>query len=225
MSYIPDLSNLNDVDKYWIGYFRADGSIYQTTFGRTARFAQVHRQPVLEFVRYLGLSDLRCLTGNYTATLPQNKSKKSYTCSYASSKAIGVVYDKLGVKEKLQDDRLYQDRHFWRGMIDGDGCIHLMPSRNDAPLLIFAGSLADTEQFSLFCKQIAGQQPAVRLHSSKSIYESRVSGDRARLICRVMYRGQYSALEHKRLLAERVIAQEYRDCYRHSKLEALSCLS
>jgi hypothetical protein len=191
VTYVPDPDNLTDVDRYWVGYFRADGSLA----GGSAVFSQVYREPVAEFVRYLQLPEERCrhFTG-LRATFPDRSSVGPYEAYRATSVRLAEVYTRLGVKASLQDHSLYSSIDFWRGMIDGDGCVHV--SERHGVHLALCGAYFDVDRFADFCEAIFDKRFAVT--KKVNIFNVTVAGDKAKYLCRKMYVGKYSALPHKR---------------------------
>jgi hypothetical protein len=195
VSYVPDPDNLSEVDRYWVGYFRADGCISKQT--GTAMFAQSTKEPVAGFVSYLGLTEERCRHFTYSAQPPSRSERKTYQGYRVSSLPLGRIYSALGVKTLLTDESLYDDLDFWRGMIDGDGCIH--HSKQGVIVLSFCGVLYEVDKFADFCHKLFDKRPTVR--PNHSIFQTGVGGDKAKYLCRLLYSGKYSALPYKRSLA------------------------
>lgn len=195
MSYLPNPANLSEVDRYWLGYFRADGCISKQT--GTAVFAQSTKEPVAGFVSYLGLPEERCRYYTYSAQPPGRPERKTYEGYRASSLPLGKMYSSLGVKTKLVDESLYEDIDFWRGMVDGDGCIH--HSKQGVVIVSFCGVAYEVDKFADFCLKLFDSRPTVR--PNHTIFQTSVGGDKAKYLCRLLYSGKYSALLYKKDLA------------------------
>jgi len=200
MLYLPDPDNLTPIDHYWIGYFRADGSLSNGG----GQFGQIHREPVEAFVQYLGLPVERVKA--YKNSSVKSKDYWVYSMGYT---AIGRVYRSMGVKSQLQDSSLYHSPHFWRGMVDGDGSISKPSARTQS--LSLCGNFEDVTKFAEFLEPHVGLLSTV--FPVKSIFVTRVWGDRAKTAACVLYKDQFSALLYKRQLAELLINMSYSDRY------------
>lgn len=191
MAYLPDPQNLTDVDKYWVGYFRADGSLSSMT----AQFVQADQLVVQEFCRYLGLPEDRCREYRATAV----KGGQQFTHYRMTYAPLYRVYFTLGVKSQLTDQTLVDSAHFWRGLVDGDGSLGIR--KDTATVLRLCGTLEDVEAFSKFChRHLLSFKPAVT--PTGRIFATGVTGDKARYISRLLYgQGGYSANRKKSELA------------------------
>lgn len=194
MSYeaaiLPDFNNLSPIDEYWIGYFRADGSL---SIG-TAQFGQSRPEPVYAFAEYLGLPRERVRISKVPSR------SEPYFVYSLSSVGLGLLYRNNNVKDLSIDPKFFSSLHFWRGLIDGDGSVRI--HKYGAPHLVFCGSHQDVTEFSLLCLRTTGFQPKVGKHGS--IFQTGLSFDRAKHLTGLLYDGQYSALEYKQERAKKV---------------------
>lgn len=202
ISYTPDPENLTPIDEYWIGYFRADGCISTRHY---TVFAQTELEPVVELSKYLRLPLSRVRSREYQTNVPRG-GLVTYQGHYICSTALGRVYSQLGVKGTLADSRPYLSPHFWRGLIDGDGSIHIKPEINLVRLNLLAND-EDIEAFADYCKSLINKRPHVE--SLKNIFRIQLSNNRAIFILKSLYLNQYSANAKKTRLAEQAIALGY----------------
>ena len=93
--------------------------------------------------------------------------------------------------------------HFWRGVIDGDGCIGMM--RKEYPTLELVGSEQLCRQFSEFVKNIFPKTKAnVRFH--KNIYKFGVVGKAALAVINALYGDpDVTALDRKMEHAQEIL--------------------
>jgi hypothetical protein len=159
----------------------------------------------------------------------------SAECATRSTRNIPSVYSILIQNARLFDDlvvlgvtprksldlviceELVKDCDFWRGGIDGDGCIHW---QGNTPVLVLAtSSIAFANQFLEFsfsiCKSgaIYKVKGGSKLHPSINPgYQVRVAGRACAILLKSIYRPGAPALARKRQLAEEVFAF-YSDLY------------
>lgn len=183
---------LTDRDLYWIGYLRADGCIARRPKGKTVIFTQVLREPVSEFSKYVGSNET--LTPNVGSYKPGSVIWKT------SKSAPAIRLDELGVKTELRDD-IYQSRHFWRGLLDGDGSIMLTTNQGKTyPYLAWSGSRVDMERCSEFLSGLL-QCRGPGLSTIKTIFTTRLVGNKAWFVAKALYENEYSAHPDKRARA------------------------
>ena len=91
---------------------------------------------------------------------------------------------------------------FWRGMIDGDGCIVI--NRNDYPLIHLVGSRDSMVQFAAFVRSHAPSWQG-DLCKSGNIFRVTVSGRNAVIIMALLYSDCAVALTRKHEKTHRII--------------------
>jgi hypothetical protein len=192
---------LSAQDLYWIGYFRADGHI---TASGQGRFSQSVRGPVAEFAKYAGLEDSRVIQRTDNAEffgLPKHeRTKYVVVCT-----VIGRKFRDLGVKTGPIQPAWSTSKHFWRGLIDGDGSI--IHNSKGHLYLYLCGTEEDVTAFSIFCESVLHFRP--RVYASNNIYHCALGGDKVKYLCHLLYKNEYSALEYKRLKAEKAYNLPY----------------
>lgn len=91
------------------------------------------------------------------------------------------------------------NRHYWRGVIDGDGTLCTTAGRRH--ILALVGSKAVCSEFLAFC-QARGTGRRVNVIAHKSIYSVHLSGKDARIIANVLYKGNSLTLRRKYATAQ-----------------------
>jgi hypothetical protein len=100
---------------------------------------------------------------------------------------------------------LQNNPHFWRGVIDGDGCLSF--TRKGFCSLNLSGAQPLLEQFAEFIHEIIpGYLPRVR--PTQSIYAVVIGGQYAYQIIHHLYAGAHVALPRKLFLARSILAHQ-----------------
>lgn len=114
-----------------------------------------------------------------------------------SLRALGFAERKSG-KEVLPEE-LKDNRHFWRGIVDGDGFVSTACNKLSTGII---GSKEICEGFLDFCKTHASNVTAkVRKHKSSDIYVAVVSSGNARSVLDVLYEDSEFFLTRKKYKA------------------------
>lgn len=180
---------LTPEEEYWAGFLHADGTISEKR--NCVRFGQKDRCTVEAFHAFMGLKN-KVYFSSKTSNFGPNP---MYTAA-----AFGMsrrLLD-LGIK-RAPVDFLYESRHFWRGMIDGDGTV-VLPSHN-YPRIILCGNHDDIVAFSNWCARLfCYKGPKPYRHKSGTWYAGLGSG-KAMLLGEYLYDGEYSAVPRKSSVA------------------------
>lgn len=190
---------LTDRDLYWIGYIRADGHLQaprKSTHSGRLCFSQKHEEPVVALHKYVGATNpVRVM--KYSGELSR---PGSFGYNFSTKQAYRELYN-LGVKDLLLAPDITGSLHFWRGMVDGDGCVCLPKSRSKRNVSIFLClSLEDADCFTNFTRELG--LSGSRIYDYGSICKVQFGGEPAAFLIKYLYEGHYSALDYKRSLAE-----------------------
>lgn len=186
---------------YWLGFLIADGCI-------TRNKRHPNSQPLLKV--NLGLNDSGQLQKlrNFLSFEGKITLCAKYCSMSVSSRRIVEDLERYGVvarksRRTMAHSLLESNRHFWRGVIDGDGCIYV--KANNYPAVYLAGSEQLLRQFSRYVLSagLTKHLPAVRL--CRSIMQLAVAGKHAVNIIEHLYQDNRIALERKQALATAVI--------------------
>lgn len=183
---------LSDREEYWIGYLRADGCIYRKPGGKIVVFCQKHREPVDAYAQFIGavrpVSRYTQTTSHGTADMHRIASAK-----YAAR------LDEIGTKTDL-DSRLYESRHFWRGLLDGDGTLGMFINGGKPyPAISWCGFQRDMEALAPWIAKLLGTKaPKVSTTPCDVLFRVGLGGRKAKYLAQHLYVGQYACLGYKR---------------------------
>lgn len=210
---------LTNEDLYWIGYIQADGGmvsiigqeygpgLYRKRGGRLV-FGQIHREPVEALLYHV--------QGNGTVR-QKNMSTKYGDCimyEMASSKPYYNLLE-LGVKKEIRSD-VYKSKHFWRGLLDGDGSVGWVKNRDILyPVIAWCGSKFDMDRCADFIENLGLKRPKVG--AARSIFRVAINGEPAAYLSKLLYKNEFSALDVKRFRAEETMLWRVRH-YKMSRL-------
>jgi hypothetical protein len=92
---------------------------------------------------------------------------------------------------------LEHNRHFWRGVVDGDGW--MSPGRRVVGLVTASSLLRD--QFVEFLGAAIGRQPTISARNDGKLYQLTLTGSNAATLASLLYDGSTFALRRKRAAA------------------------
>lgn len=131
------------------------------------------------------------------------RTNKTYLSSRVHFKSDKISEDlknlgmcpRKSMKESAPTCMLY-DRHFWRGVIDGDGHIGLP---KNPPTIVLCGSSELCNQFISFCESIADikVRPKVTKSSENDLHHTTLSGAKALKVMSVLYDNSKVRLDRK----------------------------
>lgn len=148
--YYVDENSFDDIEseevQYWVGFLMADGCIT----GNVLKLKLQHsdKKQVLKFKDFLKSEHIVKKVNEY------NNHK---TCSFDvySKKLTDVLSNRYNIipnKTKTAEcpEELINSRHFWRGVIDGDGSVNF---KNEKAFIgLWSGSIKLLKQFETFVK-------------------------------------------------------------------------
>ena len=187
---------------YWIGFLFADGSVIQQQKGAPViqlRLSEVDRGQLEKFREFLGS------THAITASPPGNfggyRSKASVRFALNSRELAARLLEMGRYKGPIAPE-LAASRHFWRGVVDGDGSIFILKTGYSGISLVGSQRLLDVFLEFLRERNLSGRM-TVTPH--KSIYELSTAGHLAELIIDELYRNATTALQRKAAAAAPII--------------------
>lgn len=194
---------LTEDSLYWAGFIAADGSIIQPkrSSARVLKIslAEKDRDHLVKFRQFLG-SDHKIT--DYTNKSPFGDSRIS---SFSiTSDYICTRLSALGVKSSVLSQDLTDSRHFWRGVMDGDGSLGKRPERTYISLY---GQMYTMNYYQEFLKKHLNIE--ANIHSHGSIYKIVLSSGVAGNVMDYLYRDANVYLDRKQLIADRTL--EYFD--------------
>lgn len=201
-----DAANREDA-AYWIGFLMADGCI--SSARKRDNQAEVilalhrrDREHIDAFKRFLGASN-KIGDGINNIGIEWSRISVFSNLLVSALQKHGVTPRKSKTAKCIG---LETNRHFWRGVIDGDGCICFQKQRRGDPFPIIevCGSRCLMDQYQAFCRQIAPDAIAL-VRPKSSIWKVCISGLNALLIIRELYKDCQTALPRKLLLAKKAL--------------------
>ena len=186
-------SCVTEQSAYWAGFLMADGCVYKNSIILGLDHADVgHVEAFRDFL---------------SAGHPLKKQRNLMLLSVRSARlsedlaTFGVLPNK---SLTATVSRLEADRHFWRGLIDGDGWVGQKMGRY--PAIHLYGSQQIIEQFLTFARTIhPGCRSTVRPH--KMIFMAVLSGTSGAAVISALYEDAAVALPRKAEKAHAVLRQ------------------
>lgn len=196
------LDVLTDDATYWISFLFADGSVIQPQKGGPRvqlRLSDIDRGHVEKFRQFLGST--HAVTTSPPGNFGGYQSRASVCFAVFSRRLAGRLLE-LGRYEGPVAPQLTASRHFWRGMVDGDGSIYTLKTGYSGISLV--GSQRVLDAFLRFLRERnLARRMTVSPH--KSIYEVSTAGHLAELIIDELYRNATTALARKAAAAGPII--------------------
>jgi DNA-binding transcriptional regulator WhiA len=183
---------ITDDSAYWIGFLLADGAIVDTTVALC-----------LQDQDSFHLEKFRQFVGG-TQSLIKVESTKSWRYAFQSQKVV----DDLGVwgitprksSTATVHPFLVMNRHFWRGVIDGDGSLGVYKNHaKTTARLEICGSQDVALKFCYFAKQVFGI--SINSKTQRNVYRVQVGGHSAATLVNALYENASTALDRKALSA------------------------
>jgi hypothetical protein len=192
---------------YWLGFLMADGCVHDTSAGFSISCCLKHTD-----VDHLHKLEKFIQTGGRIGIYKRGNfgdySKSDYAKITLYSKHLVDSVLRYGlVPRKTFDCKvavLENDRHFWRGMIDGDGSVGWhRKGEYRKPTVSLVGTRGLMIQFMEFCAGVTNVRASVVQH--KNIWSFRLVSGAAYEIIRHLYADAPVTLERKWLVAEEII--------------------
>jgi len=196
--------NINEESAYWIGMLISDGHVDERSFRLTQNDID-HLNKFRKFMKtdipisfYDQTPSVRVYRKRLAEKLHEyglNKSNKTYSAA--------VNY-------------LMFNRHFWRGVIDGDGSI--MNTNRTTPEIRLLGPRDLLRQFAIFVKTIFPNEPVPRIvkRKNENIYRVSIYGYRALELMKILYEDANVYLDRKYERAMKAI-EHYKNKVRYPK--------
>jgi len=204
---------------YWIGFLMADGCIQGNQISvNLGGDDYYHLLRFLIFVHWLGTPINYLESKIYVNKSEIYASGSSARIAFTSQKMVkrlaecGVVPLKSAITE-VKLDKLKFNKHFWRGVIDGDG--HIGIDKNPRSYCKFhlgnSGSKTLMEQYKTYIKTIVPRfRGSVRKHpQGENTYTVQTAERIAQEIAKELYGGANIYLERKMEIAKTIINYEF----------------
>lgn len=178
-------SVLNSEVAYWLGFLFADGWVRPTANAVGVRLQAGDREHLERFVHFLGCPNRPIHMGWSTKRGRDHLNAVVTLCNRAIVSDLihwGVIPNKSRVDCPTHSD-LAKSGAFWRGFMDGDGCVSFDPF--GAPrLTMYNSSCSLMSQYRTYAEGIIGHNP--ELKRNRKIYAVTLHGTRARDVLAAM---------------------------------------
>lgn len=197
---------ITEESAYWVGYLMADGNIHTGKTGNpriSLTLAKEDRDQLIKFKRFLNCSNLI----QEKISRVNRKVWIQYTVRF-SSKHIANALIGFGVTHRKSPTakviRLQNDRHFWRGVLDGDGHIKNKDGV-DGDRMVAVGSHHLMHQLKEFVEcNIPGS--TVRTKNEGNYSRLYVYSYTARMLAELLYANCSVALDRKLAKALKMVS-------------------
>lgn len=197
----------NEESMYFAGLLAADGYITDraNNFRVSLTLAEKDKEVIERCRTFLGTT--RGVTV-LSRTLPSGTPARYHQLTVSSRK----LFDRLraaGLRNNNQSrvvEELADSRHFWRGVVDGDGCVQFKGRTGKSAVLSLVGGRALLEQFASFAGATAtGTVAEVSPH--KSIWRVSLRVSTSLRVMESLYRNCSVSLDRKRKFALQILAE------------------
>jgi hypothetical protein len=193
---------ITDDAAYWIGFLFADGSVVRERKGAPmvqVRLSEVDRGHIVKLREFLG------------STHAIGTSPPGNFGGYASRASVRLAVNSERLASRLLElgryhgpigSELATSRHFWRGVVDGDGSIFTTKTGYTGFGVVGSRRLLDAFLGFLKERNLARR---MTVRPAKSIYGISTAGHLAELIIEELYRDGATALDRKAAAAGPII--------------------
>lgn len=183
---------LNSEAKYWIGFIMADGSV-----STEENMLSIQ----LQLSDYNHLEKFRKFISGNNKVHKKNNDNRSYCAINLTSEEIIKDLNDYGIEpnkvEYAKVNQLEHDRHFWRGMIDGDGYL----SKTDRNILrLRCKSQNIVKQFKEFCLNFIN--PNTSIYKNTNFSEYKLNDSYAIKLAKKLYKDSEVYLDRKKEIVE-----------------------
>lgn len=214
---------LDEKSSYFLGFIIADGSLSKGYLSLTVSQKDGYILKALQ--ELLGMN-----YGYRESSIFDKRTEKYYhrsTLAVKSDKLLQSlnshnVFANKSAEEKLPNIDWMLNRHFWRGLVDGDG--HVRTPKNKPAALVLVGSEEIVNGFIQFCDFNVGfitKRKAVPVqHKNKTLYHVQITGDDARNIAEFLYKD--SSIHLTRKYNQALCIEEENGAYTNPASETIS---
>jgi hypothetical protein len=196
-NYLRDdcFDELNEESSYWIGFLYADGGLCNSSNSVELSLAIVDIGHIVKFKRFLNCTNkLEVFTSSGFGKGEMCRIRINSDKIKQRLQSLGFTNDKS--HDAVPPEELKYNKHFWRGVIDGDGCI----SVKDKNLTIsLCGTKETIEGFIEFVKTITPTEAKARKTNPRTptLFQTMFDRNKAKLIIENLYKGSNIYLDRK----------------------------
>jgi hypothetical protein len=202
---------ITEESAYWLGFLMADGCIFNARgapSGIQIALSSIDRGHLEKFRKFIGSNaPIRVLPLRHGPNSMDGSKPLAFirVCSRAIAKAA-IQFGVTPAKSlTAQCKQLEMNRHFWRGVIDGDGSIFV--DRNQYPRIsLCSASEGFIKQYSLFAASLGLFATTAR---SSPVWYIRFNGAKALLLIEYLYGDATIFLQRKMAKANDVLTGQF----------------
>lgn len=203
---------------YWIGFIMADGTLTRGTRKEPKFCLELKLEDKNHLEKLANDLDLDNMVIVYTRKLKGENfiNKTSTTCSIKTQKKVFIDFlKKQGIKPNKTKNckankRQYNSKSFWRGIIDGDGCLacRLEPSRNRIvpKITLTTGSEELIKQWQSYIFEKCGIEAKYQERKRGGSFDLKVTGNKALKVVTHLYYDAKVSLDRKQQIAEDIMS-------------------
>ena len=198
--------SVTEESAYWIGFLMADGCVWHRngTSYLNLHLSSVDEAHVVKFRDFL--KSTHPITKMAGGAIGKYVSHENVQFTVASRQIVSAL-SRYGIVPKksliAKVSGLERNKHFWRGVIDGDGCISFKKQEGNIPVLTLVGSFALLDQFRIFVKQLEPDY-SYKIKKPNSIYRFELVGSPAIRVINFLYANSNIFLSRKQTLLTQV---------------------
>lgn len=196
--YAGSPTSLSESQSYWLGILLSDGSVSSRT--PVVKLTMKDAEHIHKFAAFME-TDYKVQSGNaklngklfpYTAVSIRDKEFCSSLAHY------GIVPRKTHTAQVHRS--LLDDKHFWRGMVDGDGTFNYFDRKHEvtkALVIQLAGTESICRAFLSFCERLTGRRGKL-VHIRRTLMKvAYLNGKAAMAVLKHLYEGATVFLDRK----------------------------
>lgn len=206
---------INEESAYWIGFLMADGCITNKGVVRLM-LAERDAAHVEAFKHFLNSTHKIAIVNNqigFSKKLRADPLRRAINHPAVrliiSSKYLCTALARYGVVPRksltAKVAHLDKNRHFWRGVIDGDGSLGLT-KRDNSAYIELTGSQQLTRQFAIFVQSEIGMLPSIFACKHSNSFKLNVSTRKAAQVIDILYGNCSIALPRKLEKAMKILS-------------------
>lgn len=188
-------STINNDSAYWAGFMMADGCLYDKEKSIHLGLSVKDKEHIQKFLMFLESPERRitfCQRTNGVSIKIRSERL------FHDLNGLGITPRKS--KTAMANILLIDNPHFWRGVIDGDGCV-FWNKHNKSWTIHLAGAKPLMEQYAAFVQRHtrgkANKSPALQYKEKDSLYSISVSGKRAISLANLLWEEATNYLSRK----------------------------
>lgn len=191
---------------YWLGFLGADGNVFKSRIKLSLN--SIDEEHVKSFredlksTNKIGI-EFKPSSNTYLSSFIVGSRKMAHDLlQHGITPRKSLTYDPVLPGEDLQ-------RHFWRGMIDGDGGIRI--DKNGNAYFYFTGTQMACEKLLSYIKNVIGVYTRAKIekYDREQCYNLRIGGNiKVNRIVTHFYKNSNRYLERKMLIAEKIMSYE-----------------